>query len=57
VCDRHDPSWYEKMKADCDDYFTIAHRGETRGLGGIIFDDLNDRCGPVGCTQPAGHHA
>ena len=34
VCDRHDPTWYEKMKHDCDDYFTITHRGETRGLGG-----------------------
>ena len=21
----------------------IQHRGETRGLGGIFFDDLNDR--------------
>ncbi|PRW59269.1 coproporphyrinogen III oxidase chloroplast precursor [Chlorella sorokiniana] len=43
VCDRHDPTWYEKMKHDCDDYFTITHRGETRGLGGIIYEDLNDR--------------
>ena len=34
MCDRHDPTWYEKMKHDCDDYFTITHRGETRGLGG-----------------------
>lgn len=22
----------------------ITHRKETRGLGGIFFDDLNDRC-------------
>ncbi|KAI3427401.1 hypothetical protein D9Q98_010316 [Chlorella vulgaris] len=43
VCDRHDPAWYDKMKANCDEYFQIPHRGETRGMGGIFFDDLNDR--------------
>jgi len=43
VCDRHDPAWYDKMKLACDDYFLIPHRGETRGMGGIFFDDLNDR--------------
>ena len=34
---------YDKMKLACDDYFFIPHRGETRGMGGIFFDDLNDR--------------
>ena len=43
VCDRHDPALYDKMKTACDDYFLIPHRGETRGMGGIFFDDLNDR--------------
>lgn len=43
VCDRHDPSYYAKFKKWADEYFYIAHRGETRGLGGIFFDDLNDR--------------
>ncbi|KAL4420308.1 hypothetical protein ABPG77_001398 [Micractinium sp. CCAP 211/92] len=43
VCDRHDPAWYDKFKLNCDDYFMIPHRGETRGMGGIFFDDLNDR--------------
>jgi len=43
VCDRHDPEYYPKFKKWCDEYFCIQHRGETRGLGGIFFDDLNDR--------------
>lgn len=43
VCDRHDPNYYPKFKQWADDYFLIQHRGERRGLGGIFFDDLNDR--------------
>lgn len=43
VCDRHDPEYFPKFKKWCDEYFTITHRKETRGLGGIFFDDLNDR--------------
>ena len=42
-CDKHDPEFYPKFKKWADDYFRIAHRGETRGLGGIFYDDLNDR--------------
>lgn len=43
VCDRHDPEFYPKFKKWADDYFLIKHRGERRGMGGIFFDDLNDR--------------
>jgi coproporphyrinogen III oxidase len=43
VCDRHDPAYFERFKSWCDDYFLIKHRGERRGLGGIFFDDLNDK--------------
>lgn len=43
ICDKHDPEFYPKFKKWADDYFQIPHRGETRGLGGIFFDDLNDR--------------
>ncbi len=32
---------YSKYKAWCDDYFYLKHRGETRGVGGLFFDDLN----------------
>lgn len=43
LLDKHDESFYPKFKKWADDYFLIAHRGETRGLGGIFYDDLNDR--------------
>ncbi|WP_337841936.1 oxygen-dependent coproporphyrinogen oxidase [Rheinheimera sp.] len=41
-CDIFDASYYPKYKAWCDDYFYLKHRGETRGVGGLFFDDLNE---------------
>ncbi|EGZ45207.1 oxygen-dependent coproporphyrinogen oxidase [Neisseria wadsworthii] len=32
---------YEEYKKWCDDYFYLKHRSETRGVGGLFFDDLN----------------
>ena len=43
ICDKHDPEYYAKFKKWADDYFLIKHRGETRGLGGIFFDDQNNK--------------
>ncbi|KAK3822823.1 MAG: Coproporphyrinogen III oxidase [Benniella sp.] len=43
ACDRHDPQYYKDFKKWCDDYFFIQHRGERRGIGGIFFDDLDNR--------------
>ncbi|MFP4607423.1 MAG: oxygen-dependent coproporphyrinogen oxidase [Thiohalospira sp.] len=32
---------YPAYKQWCDDYFYLRHREETRGVGGLFFDDLN----------------
>ncbi len=33
---------YDAHKRWCDDYFFIRHRNETRGVGGLFFDDLDE---------------
>lgn len=41
ACDEHNPTYYARFKKWCDDYFRIPHRGESRGVGGIFFDDID----------------
>ena len=41
ICDKYNPKFYEKFKTWADDYFYLPHRKETRGIGGIFFDQLN----------------
>ncbi|KAF2767328.1 hypothetical protein EJ03DRAFT_329352 [Teratosphaeria nubilosa] len=42
ACDKHDKAFYARFKKWCDDYFCVKHRGESRGVGGIFFDDLDE---------------
>ncbi|KIL62186.1 hypothetical protein M378DRAFT_108636 [Amanita muscaria Koide BX008] len=42
ACDQHGTELYPTFKKWCDEYFYITHRGESRGIGGIFFDDLNE---------------
>lgn len=41
-CDDFGSDVYPKYKKWCDEYFYLKHRQETRGVGGLFFDDLNE---------------
>ena len=41
MCDQHNKKYYKKYSKECDEYFYLPHRKETRGDGGIFFDRLN----------------
>ncbi len=42
ACDPFGDDVYDRYKHWCDEYFFLKHRNETRGVGGLFFDDLNE---------------
>ena len=41
LCSPFGEKVYSDYKKWCDEYFYLKHRDETRGVGGLFFDDLN----------------
>ena len=45
ICDQYNSEFYPKFKSWADTYFFLPHRNESRGVGGIFFDNQNEKSG------------
>jgi coproporphyrinogen III oxidase len=45
ICDQYNIEFYPKFKSWADTYFFLPHRNESRGVGGIFFDNQNENSG------------
>jgi len=58
ACAPFGPDYYARFKKWCDEYFFLKHRGEPRGIGGLFFDDFNEKDfnHAFGFTKSVGDH-
>ncbi len=48
ACAPYGKTLYAQTRSTCDEYFYLKHRGESRGIGGIFYDDLNEETPELG---------
>ncbi len=58
ACDPYGQEYWPRFKKWCDEYFYLKHRHEPRGIGGLFFDDLNEKSfsHSFGFVQNIGDH-
>ena len=50
ACEPFHKRLYPLLRANCDEYFFMHHRGEARGVGGLFYDDLNEATPEIGMS-------